>query len=508
MEMKDAIIVGASNSGFMAGLELLEKGYKVLLLEEHNNIGVSSKTSRHGRFEFENNNIGFYLGDNDREYSFAGLLDKVNVPNEVFFQSLDNFYTVICGDEKYTMPFGKEEFINKMEEYVPGSKVSLEEFFDLSNECCNAMEYVVSHLGEELSYDILKDEYNNFVRVAPYSVSRVLDTLEMPIKAQEILNACWIYFGSGEGDISFVEYAMFMYNAICYGVSVPANRNYDITLTLSQAFLEKGGEIKFNSKVERVLVEDNTVNGVKLIDNTIYYSDTVIISSMENRVYTELIEAANVPRKAIKSLNTRKVGPSLFTVHLGLNCSASELGLEEYSYLVYDSMDSDVLVSRLESIYNGNQFVTVENVIDSDVSPSGTCIINLSALILGNVFDDYVDHDNYKMYEEEEALKIIETFEYATHTKIKEHIEEIKIVSPVEYSYFNKEHYGAMFGYYLHDYENLVPRILNYKNELYIDGLYLCGGFSGDVFGYSSDISSGYIAGSVAIKRMEERHGK
>ena len=506
MEMRDAIIVGASNSGFMAGLELLEKGYRVLVLEEHNNIGVTSKTIRHGRFEFENSTFGYYLGDNDREYSLAGLLDKVHVPNEVFFLPLEHFYTVISSDEKYTMPFGIEEFVNQMEEYVPGSRESMSTFFELASICCDAMEYIVSHIGEELSYDYLKENYNPFIRVAPYSVSKVLDNIEMPIKAQEILNACWIYFGSSEADLSFVEYAMFLYNAICYGLSVPVNRNYDITLALSQAFLEKGGELKLNSKVERILVEENKVNGVKLVDNTIYYSDTVIVSSLESKVYSSLIEPSSLPRNAIKSLNARELGPSLFTVHLGLNCSASELGLEEYSYLIYDSLDSDMLVSRLDSVYNSNQFVTVENVVNSDVSPNGTCILNLTSLIRGNVFDDYVDHDNYMMYEEEEALKIIETFEYATHTKIKEHIEEIRIITPVEYSYFNKEYYGSMFGYRAHDYENLVPRILNYKNELYIDGLFLCGGFNGDVFGYHSDIVSGYIAGKVATQRMEGRH--
>jgi len=61
-----------------------------------------------------------------------------------------------------------------------------------------------------------------------------------------------------------------------------------------------------------------------------------------------------------------------------------------------------------------------------------------------------------------------------------------------------------MFGYKLKGLDNIVPRIMNYKNELYIKGLYLCGGFMGDAFGYDSDIMSGYIAAKVAMNRTEE----
>ena len=65
-----------------------------------------------------------------------------------------------------------------------------------------------------------------------------------------------------------------------------------------------------------------------------------------------------------------------------------------------------------------------------------------------------------------------------------------------------------MFGYQLHEYENLVPYMMNYKNELYINGLYLCGGFTGDAFGYRSDIESGYLTAKIAIKRMDDNNGK
>ncbi len=503
MKKNDAIIVGASNSGFMAGLKLINKGYKVTLFDEHNNIGEFSKGVRKGRFFFDNNIHGMYMGESERNYRLDNLLEKVGIDKDVYLTQVDQFYTIICGEEKYTMPFGVDAFVQKMEEYVPGSKESVVKFFDLAEECCKAMEYIVDNIGNEISFDYFNEAYSNFVKISNASVSKVLDEIEMPLKAQEILNACWIYFGSSEVEISFIQYAMFMNDAIRSGLYVPVNGSYDITMLLAQSFLEKGGVIKLNSKVDKILVDDGKVNGIKLEDNTVYYSETVIVSSLENRVYTDLIEPSDLPREAIKSLNIRELGASLFTVHLGLNRSVEELGIDQYNYFVYDSMDTDILITKTGEAFNTNEVVTIVNNVNPDASDKGTSIMQLCSLISGDTFEEYIDENNYYEYLEDEANRMIDKFEKACKTKIKEYIEEICIMSPVHYSYLNSEYNGTVFGYKIRGSENLLPRILNYKNELYIDGLYLCGGFTGDVFGYDSDMMSGYIAALIAIKRME-----
>ena len=45
-----------------------------------------------------------------------------------------------------------------------------------------------------------------------------------------------------------------------------------------------------------------------------------------------------------------------------------------------------------------------------------------------------------------------------------------------------------------------MPRILNNPNEQYIKGLYVCGGFDGDIYGYSSSLVSGLTTGMEAKK--------
>ena len=50
-----------------------------------------------------------------------------------------------------------------------------------------------------------------------------------------------------------------------------------------------------------------------------------------------------------------------------------------------------------------------------------------------------------------------------------------------------------------------MPRILNKVNENYIDGLYVCGGFDGDLFGYNSSFDSGIdVINSIKNEKVGE----
>ncbi|MDD6276059.1 MAG: FAD-dependent oxidoreductase [Clostridia bacterium] len=53
MKTYDVIVIGAGNAGLTATLELLTKGKKVLLIEQHNIPGGCATSFCRGRFEIE-----------------------------------------------------------------------------------------------------------------------------------------------------------------------------------------------------------------------------------------------------------------------------------------------------------------------------------------------------------------------------------------------------------------------------------------------------------------------
>ena len=113
-------------------------------------------------------------------------------PNRFKMCIRDRAYHLITTDKQYDceMPFGIDAFVNKMEEYVPGSRKSMTEFFELCNEVRDAQTYSNSVNGNtDSSY--MKEHFPNFIKAGSYSVNEVLDALHMPKKAQDILNAYW-----------------------------------------------------------------------------------------------------------------------------------------------------------------------------------------------------------------------------------------------------------------------------------------------------------------------------
>ena len=503
MNSYDVIVVGAGNSGLISALTLLNDGYKVLLLDEHNNIGGFSREIRKGRFNFDLTFNKLYLKNNNSEpYMLRSLFKKLNIDKKIDFAQVSELCHFITPDKNVVLPLGVENYIEKIEELVPGSRSKLEEFFELARECREALNYVVTH-KDNIDYDYIKEEYNNFMRVAGYSLSKVLDAIDVPLEAQEILDVLWIYWGSSEIEISFVSYAVSLLNMLEYGLEVPSNNGYDISLTIANEFLEKGGELKLNSKVVKLLVEDGQVNGVKLLDGNIYYANKVIVNSNMWNVYGSLIEPSEIPREALKNMNKRELGGRLFTVNLALNRSASELGLNDYTYIIYHSLDSDLEFNRMKEIANGNQISFVYNNANSSVSPAGTCLISLNTIFFDDCYTNYVTEDSLFGDDREIAQRLIQVFQKYTKVKIADYIEEIEIVSPITNFTINDIQSGSTYGYRLSGLDNYIPRLLNYKNERYIDGLYLCGGFDGDIFGYNSSFISGYEVAMDVLKEIK-----
>lgn len=504
MNNYDAIVVGASNSGLVAALMLLEKGKNVLLLEESNDIGGFNRPIVRGRFSFEPSFHTLFLDNPIDTFNINGLLDELDIKDKIKFSSLPDFYRVITldvgksgGTVDYKMPFGIENFVNQIDRYVPGSKSEVEEFFNIAKESKEAINYI-RRKNSNVDFNYMKDNYPNFVKVATLSVSKVMDILDIPLEAQEILNCYWLFFGSSETELSFVTYAIFIYDAVNSGLCIPTNKSYYISNVLLNKYLELGGTIKYNSKVIKLMVDDATVSGVRLYDGTLYYSDNIIVNSNILNVYNNLINPDDLPKKAIKYMNQAKIGGRLFTVYLGLNVSAKELGLDSYNYFIYHSLDSDMEYNRMKELNNGNLIATVINNANSDASSDGTTILELSTLYFDNVFSN-INNSNYEMIKTNIVNKLIDSFEVGTHIKIRPYIEEIETISPVEVAALNGSIEGSIFGYQLSGEDNVINRMMNDKNDQFIKGLYLCSGFEGDIYRELSSYMQGVDAALKVI---------
>ena len=506
MENKyDVLIIGAGNGGLVAALNLVKRGKKVLILEKEGKPGGMATSFVRGRFEFETSlyALGDY-GTKSNPGSIYKLFEKLGIDDKLEFVTVPEAFHLYAMDENvnYKFPFGIIEFIEKMEEYVPKSSESLKKFFFLAEECKEALAYL-EESKDYVDQSYMKKNFPDFLKVSTHTVDKVLDSLKMPRRAQEILTTYWVYLGSPSSKLSFVHYASMFFSYISKGAQIPYKKSYGITLALTEEILKLGGEIKYFSPVKEILFKDKKVAGVLLESGDIFEANHIISNISPTVLYGEMVPSPIVPKEAVQLLNSRVLGARGFSIFLGLNQSAKDLGLEDYSYFICENLNSDKEYQNRSSIKNGSSTVYVLNNAIPSISPKGTCIVEFKSLFMGDVFSKHVTEKNYFDMKSKIANNLIDAFEKTTGIVIKPYIEEIEIATPVTFSRYGGYPDGVIYGYKATGMDNMLPRMIGMDRENYIPNLRFCGGFDVKLVGYSASYLSGDLASKLTLKDMK-----
>ena len=504
----DAVVIGAGNGGLAAACRLAKAGKKTLLVEQHNLPGGVASSFRRGRFEFEtalHELCEFGSADNPGGCrktivdDFGLDINWLMVP--------DNFRVITTARDgrhiDVTLPCGRENFINKMEEYVPGSRESVTNFFLLGDETLEAGHYMTDSGGKPDS-NVLKTKYPNFLRTAAYPVNRVLNALKMPPLAQDIINTYWGYLGVDTEHLSFMQYVNMVSLYVNHGAWIPEKTSNQLTTGLLERFRAMGGTVWFNCRAEEILFdEEKRVKGLRTTAGVV---DTryIICNANPTMVYANLCPQEVVPDRERKMAAARRYSARMFVVYLGLNRSAEELGLKDYSYFLPASADSVKEYNSLKRIEtNRFNIALCYNVVNPKASPEGTCIVSLTTTYTEDCWSE-IDQKDYVRTKNQVASGMIDWFEQQTGIIIRPYIEEIEIATPWTFCRYASVPQGAAYGYELRDWDNMMPRMMMMREEYPIHGLRFCGASSIRGDGYNSAIFSGDIMAKLTLAQMEE----
>jgi prolycopene isomerase len=350
---------------------------------------------------------------------------------------------------------------------------------------------------------VLFKDFTNFLRTAAYSASDVQTALDIPQKAIDIMSAYWCYLGLPLNRINFTIFAMMLHSYLTRGAYIPKKRSNEFTSALDLKIREFGGHILYNTRVEKILVKNGKVIGIETSKGDKINTNHVIVNVSPTLVYNKLIHPkSEVPEIAYKDVNARIHGLSAFVVYLGLNVSAEEIGLSEYSYFIMETMNTEKVYeswSKLQAPIG--QATVCLNIANPSCSPSGTSILYITTLFRPEVWYD-VKQEEYVKIKNKIAEDLINQFEKATHTQIKKHIEEIEIATPMTFARYTRTYNGIIYGYELESWDSLLPRFMMMNDDNYIEGLEFCGGFWRRGPGYSSTLASGSLAALLTLAKL------
>ena len=500
MKKYDAVVIGAGNGGLVAAIRLLQGGAKTLLVEKHNIPGGFATSFKRGRFEFEASLHELNdFGTKDNAGDVRDLFDALGVTDKIEWLQIPEAYRVISREEKIdaTMPFGIKAFIDKMEQYVPGSRKSMQKFFDLAEEVRAAQAYSNSVNGNT-DQKVMLSQYGNFVRCGSYSVNEVLDAIKMPKKAKDILNAYWCYLGAHCDDLSFLHYSSMVIRYITRGAAMPKSRSHEISLAMVERIRELGGDVWFNTEAVKIKTgADGGVEGVVLKNGEEIQTRHVIANCSPHIVYGKMMD--KVDERIVKETNARKFAGRGFSMFLGLNKSADELGITNHNYFLYDTMDTAKQYDLMKTIESNEVQATVcLNRAYPECSPEGTTMMYFTTLYMSDDWANVKPEDYFKV-KDYVANKMIDRFEQDTGCKIRDSIEEISVATPMTYARYCGHPEGGIYGHESQYWDGLMPRLLMMAEDHKTRGLRFAGGFSMRLSGYSSAYFSGDITGRQTV---------
>ena len=498
----DVIVIGGALAGLSSALMLADRGKDVLVLERHNLPGGIATSFVRGGIEIEAAlHEMMSIGAKDNRLKVGKFFDDMGV--DIDWLKVPEAYHASLPGLEVTLHPGLERFAGEVDAVVPGTYEKVLKLLNLCNTVFDSVNVLSIHPMSKAQM-LLKHEA--FVKTAGYSTKEVLDSFQLPQKALDLLAPYWIYVGSGFTDLPFTIYAVLMADYIGYGSYIPRKFSHEMSLKMAERAEAMGVQIEYRQHVDKILVKDGRVYGVRTARGDEIHADYVISSAYPNKVYTSMIEPASaVPAEAIKMVNGRRMSLTAFSVIMILDQPAEKLNIKDYSIFRGDTMNTDKLYENLAGLGPYRYLTCIcHNYGNEDATPEGTCSFSVTVLPRVEGWKT-VKAEDYDRVKHQIAKQLIDDMSAYFGVNLLDHVLELVIETPMTVNRYTNAWNGCIYGYAHTMEDHIVARLQTAEAERFIQGLEFSGAhaISGD--GMGPQVTNGRKAAKNVLDAMAEK---
>ncbi|HVP36531.1 MAG TPA: NAD(P)/FAD-dependent oxidoreductase [Terriglobales bacterium] len=503
----DAVIIGAGLGGLSCAGGFARQGFKPLVLEQQDKPGGYATTfKRPGGFEFDVSLHSTTVGERDGIHNLIPGFPEIK---EVEFVPHPNLYRVIFPDYDFRVPQKDlNGYLDILTGNFPEEKEGIMALFDDMKGLEKDINRISAARGQ-VDMSKFPVEYPYLFKCSGSTWGTMVDSHIKNPKLKAIISSQWGYYGLPPSKLSSFYYALPAIGYLQEGGFYPKGRSQKISDAFVRFIQERGGKVMLKSRVEKILVKDQSAYGVQTADGKEYLGKVVVSNANAYDTFHKMLEESDYLKEYLDRMGHLSISLSCFQIFLGLKKDLiGEIGIpdSEIFYQAGYDPEADYQTALNADMGNGGFGLSLYDNIYKGFSPQGKNTINLMVLQGFEHWKKYEadywkgNKEAYRAEKERMADILIDRAEKKLLPGLSKAIEIKEIGTPLTNIRYTGNYRGAIYGWD-QTVDNSGQRRLPHNTP--VKNLYLAGAWTSPGHGYGGVIWSGLECFGAIMKNWQ-----
>ncbi|MCU4413304.1 NAD(P)/FAD-dependent oxidoreductase [Acinetobacter sp. WU_MDCI_Axc73] len=321
----DAIVIGGGIGGLSTAAFLATNGLKTLVLEQYHIVGGCSHVFRRKRkWEFD---VGIhYIGDCGEHGQVTTMLRSLGLNERIDFLLMDSrgYDTVVTPNHTVKIPYGWDNYLDNLIAAFPKEEKGLRKFIGVISTIGQAIDRSRTPASLQGMLKLGKDAgFATAWTMLP--VSKLLDYCGLSTEARTVVSVQFGQYGCLPSKAPVVLHAGLLQNYIEGGAWYPKGGGQVIAANLVEVIQAHSGSlIKTHAKVDKILLENGQVIGVRLDSGEEFQSKYVVSAADLKKTYLDMVGVEHLPSRFVKKIRNYKMSDPFVNVYLGLDTNLND----------------------------------------------------------------------------------------------------------------------------------------------------------------------------------------
>jgi phytoene dehydrogenase-like protein len=499
----DVIIIGSGAGGMASAVPLAQAGLKVLVCEQHEVPGGWTHSFTLNGYRFSPG--VHYIGGLQPGGNLRRIYEGLGVSQDMSFCELnpDGYDHIFIGDERFDIPKGRQNFADRLKKRFPSEAQGINAYLDAVP---NLMQNL-RRLGRVNSPGAAVQAVGSAASVLRWARRSGQDLIDHHVN-DPVLKA--ILAGqSGDHGMPPSQVSAFVHAGITNhyldGGYYPRGGGFTIPRAFVRALKRAGGELRLQTNVNHILVDNNRATGVILSDGTKIHARYVISNADPEVTLGKLVGREHLSDKLVRKLDRVEYSTSALSLFFAVDMDLRAAGLDSGNYWFYDHEDIDALyrlgltAHALEAETPPAMFLTVTTLKDPSKLHSGHHTCEAFTFVGYDAFNKWAHGKSgahtadYMALKEDLSWRMFQALERRV-PGISEHIVFWSLGTPLTNQHYINATRGNLYGI-AKSRTQVGPGAFPIQSE--IDGLFMVGAST-----LSHGVSGATATGIAAAKKI------